>query len=108
MLLVEKCQQTQSFSYSTDYRTSIAFFIYPDGSSQQSEIYVELSTASARKATVRLVDEEGNTLMLAHECFEPGQSRLSYTIRNIEPGTYFFEVTDGFFYQIKELQVSKG
>jgi hypothetical protein len=105
MLLVEKCQKSQRFSYSQDYRTSIGFFIYPEGGSRQNEIYVELSTASARKATVRLVDDRGSVLMQEQERFEPDQSRLTYTIKHILPGTYFFEVTDGFFHQIKELQV---
>lgn len=105
MVLVEKLQRAPYPSLAHDYSSSIGFVIHPAGGCAQEEMYLELSAVAPRQAQVRLTDAQGALLMQEEEHFAPGQERIIYRIQNLCAGTYYFEVTDGFYYQVKEIEV---
>jgi hypothetical protein len=66
---------------------------------------VELSPAQAGELTVRLMTSQGQTLLEEEQWLDPDQEQLIVTVYDLPVGTYFFEVTNGFFHQIKELRI---
>jgi hypothetical protein len=105
MVLVEKLQRSLSQGMAHDYRSSIGFVISPATGCAQDEIYLELYAVEPRQAMVSLTDQTGNLLLREEQTFLPDQERLVYRIQNLAAGTYYFEVSDGFYYQVKEVQI---
>lgn len=106
MISVEK--QLHSRSYPGHNRSSIGFVLYPKGTRKpgwEDELHIELSTVYPEASTVRMVDESGRLLIQEEHHFDTDPGRLVYTVRNLDAGTYFFEISDGFFYQVKELRI---
>lgn len=106
MISVEKHLHTRS--YSGNSRSSIGFIVYPKDTKSiewGEELHVELSTVHPETSTVRMVDDTGNLLMQEEHRFDTSPGRLVYTVRNLEAGVYYFEISDGFYLQVKELRI---
>ncbi|MDX2247300.1 MAG: hypothetical protein SF052_11010 [Bacteroidia bacterium] len=101
MVSVEKKLYPES--HSIQPRSSVGFIVNPDGDSSE-RLRVELSPFDQDESVIRLMDETGNILLQEQQ--EPAQhGRLEFTVSNLDSGTYFFEVSDGFFYQVKEVRI---
>lgn len=85
---------------------SVGFLVYPREQSQADPeaLRVEMGPFHPGPTTIRLTDKWGHLLL--EEAYEPAQSRCLITVHDLEDGTYFFEVNDGFFHQIKEVHIS--
>ncbi|MEO1448551.1 MAG: hypothetical protein AAFV07_03435 [Bacteroidota bacterium] len=72
----------------------------------QEPLQVELQSFDPIHAAVRLTDSQG-TILMEDSCEEeePGR-RMTFAVRHLEPGTYFCEVDDGFYHQVKEIHIS--
>ncbi|MEM7370891.1 MAG: hypothetical protein AAF587_19910 [Bacteroidota bacterium] len=106
MISVEKQLHSRSFPGNT--KSSIGFVVYPKetlDAGWEEEMHIELSTVYPEASTVRMVDESGRLLIQEEHHFDTDPGRLVYTVRNLDAGTYFFEISDGFFYQVKELRI---
>lgn len=92
----------RSFSL-RDFRPTIGFVLRP---THTEEVYrVELSPFLLEDTIIRVLDSRG-TLLLESDSKQPiGDASLEYTVQDVQAGIYYFEVSDGFFYQIKEVRV---
>ncbi|MEZ4825012.1 MAG: T9SS type A sorting domain-containing protein [Bacteroidia bacterium] len=100
MVSVEKKHYPDS--HSTQPRSTVGFIVNPDN--DDAHLRVELSPFAEDESIIRVMDETGNVLL--QEQKEPEHTgRLEYTVSNLNSGTYFFEVSDGFYYQVKEVRV---
>lgn len=97
-------KQTLEDSQVNDYRSSITFVVYPAAVEDSCELVVELTAANPTDSIIRVVDEKGNTLFEEAYYFSESGSQ-TYTIRDLQPGTYFFEISDNFFHQVKEIHL---
>ncbi|MEL6849865.1 MAG: hypothetical protein AAFP92_15190 [Bacteroidota bacterium] len=66
---------------------------------------VEMVSHEAQHSEIRMVDAKGSLILHEKSAFSEAIDRLEYTIRNLVAGTYFFEVYDGFFHQVKEVRI---
>lgn len=97
-MIVER-QTTASISHSPS--PMVKFLIVPSGYSSKERCYqVNLALYKTTNCSIRLSDSGGALLMEETEL-----KNQTYIIRNLGVGTYFFEVTDGFYCQIKELRI---
>lgn len=92
----------RSFSLS-NFRPTIGFVLRP---THTEEVYrVELSPFQLEETIIRVLDS-GGKLILESDSNQPmGQTSLEYTVQDVKAGIYYFEVSDGFYYQIKEVRV---
>ena len=86
------------------HRPSVGFIVNPDEDHPEG-VRIELISHDPQESTIRMLDEWGRTLMQESEGFGNEKNRLEFTVRNLEAGTYFFEMSDGFFYQVKEVRI---
>ncbi|MEO0896484.1 MAG: hypothetical protein AAFY71_08815 [Bacteroidota bacterium] len=81
---------------------SVRFLVYPSQKTQSNQHYqVDLALFNGKSS--RIILSDGNGRLLLEDVEAPQQT---YVIKNLSAGTYFFEINDGFFYQIKELRIS--
>lgn len=105
MLLVERLQRSPHQSFASDYRTSIGFLLNSGSSGSDEEMYLELTALPQRQAVVRLTDQQGHLLMQERETLGSEPPQLIFRIDNLSAGIYYFEVTDGFYCQVKEVEI---
>ena len=98
-------KQTIQDSHVNDFRSSITFVIYPSSIEDSHELVVELSAAGLTDSVVRVLDSQRNILLEEFHFF-PESGSHSYTLRDLEPGTYIFEISDDFFHQVKEVHLA--
>lgn len=92
----------RSFSL-RDFRPTIGFVLRP---THTEEVYrVELSPFLLEDTTIRVLDSRGKLLLESDSNQPIGETSLEYTVQDVKAGIYYFEVSDGFFYQIKEVRV---
>lgn len=103
MISVEKC--TPNRSSSSNYRTSIGFTVNPN-EDQPEGVRVELVSRAPEDSIIRMTDDKGQTIIHDDEGIASESDRLEFTVKNLEPGTYFCEVNDGFFCQVKEVRIN--
>ncbi|RMG57780.1 MAG: hypothetical protein D6722_24415 [Bacteroidetes bacterium] len=86
-------------------QASVGFVVYSQ-SPQAETLRVELGPFQARAATIRLSQADGPLLL--EEAYSPVRhpARLQITLRDLAAGTYFFELSDGFFHQVKEVRIA--
>jgi hypothetical protein len=101
MVSIEK---RETSGYGSAIVGPIGFIVHPEVPDQE-EVRVELSLVQAGNLTLRLIDSQGHRLMEQTEWLDPEQEQLIVTVHDLPVGTYFFEVTNGFFHQIKELRI---
>ncbi|MDX2286375.1 MAG: T9SS type A sorting domain-containing protein [Bacteroidia bacterium] len=100
--------QSPRLGSSTDtVRSTIGFTVHPSrGSSapECEEIRIELNLRDSEDLTIRVTDASGR---LFHEQDPPlrGSCTEEIEVSGLDEGTYYFEVTDGFYYQIKEVRL---
>ncbi|MEL6593255.1 MAG: hypothetical protein AAFP02_08215 [Bacteroidota bacterium] len=89
-------------SFSQNFRPTIGFVLRPTDS---EEIYrVELAPFQMAQTIIRVLNSTGE-LILESQSIEELQASLEYTVQDVQAGIYYFEVNDGFYYQIKEVRV---
>ncbi|MEM8901058.1 MAG: hypothetical protein AAGC85_23310 [Bacteroidota bacterium] len=66
---------------------------------------MELGTFREGNITVSILDEAGNNIHKEKDLQHPNQNALTITMKDLPNGTYFMEVDDGFFIQVKEIQL---
>lgn len=71
----------------------------------QEPLHVELQAFDPQHAEVILTDGEGNILFQETCPLSDTDQRMTYAIRQMHPGTYYCEVSDGFYHQVKEVHV---
>ena len=92
----------RSFSL-RDFRPTIGFVLRP---THTEEVYrVELSPFLLEETIIRVLDSCGKLLLESDSNQPIGESSLEYTVQDVKAGIYYFEVSDGFYYQIKEVRV---
>ena len=94
----------QNHSRSGHSRSSVGFFVNPDQEDPEG-VRIELVSHDPEESIIRMVDETGNLILQEDGGFGDESDRLEITIENVEAGTYFFEVNDGFFCQVKEIRI---
>ena len=102
MVSVEKTSHNENSS--RNYRPSVGFIVNPDDQHPDGH-RIELVTHDVEESIIRMIDETGNTILHEEEGFDEEQNRVEFTVKNLEAGTYFFEMSDGFFYQVKEVRI---
>lgn len=102
MISIEKSVTSRSLS--NEFRSPIGLVVYAQNEPNE-ELWLELNPFDFEASTIRLVDETGKLIIQEAHRFDPSSDRLIFTVKNLKAGTYFFEVNDGFFYQIKELHI---
>jgi len=81
---------------------SVKFLVISSmNSSQEKKYQICLSIHNKGRSKVRLSDAQGKLLME-----EQNPRASAFIIRDLSAGTYYFEVNDGFYYQVKELRIS--
>jgi len=108
MLLVEKLQRSPHPCFAPDYRKSIGFLINTSADSDEEGMYLELAALARREAVVRLTDQKGKLLLQERENLNGAPRQLVYRINNLRAGVYYFEITDGFYYQVKEIEIKEA
>ena len=93
-----------SLSSRSNYRPIIGFVLQP--SHGREALRIELSPFQLSDSTIRVTDSHGHTLMESDQPAEDSQACLEYTIKDLKTGIYYFEVSDGFYYQVKEVRFS--
>ncbi len=68
-------------------------------------MYLELTALPRRQAVVRLTDQQGHLLMQEQETLGHAPPQVIFRIDNLSAGIYYFEVTDGFYCQVKEVEI---
>ncbi|MEM6347573.1 MAG: hypothetical protein AAF927_27040 [Bacteroidota bacterium] len=92
----------RSFSL-RDFRPTIGFVLRP---THTEEVFrVELSPFQINETTIRVLDSCGQLILESDSQQEIGEASLEYTVQDVKAGIYYFEVNDGFYYQIKEVRV---
>ena len=66
---------------------------------------MELGTFREGNISVTILDEAGNNIHKENNLQHPDQKVLTLTMKDLANGTYFMEVDDGFFIQVKEIQL---
>ncbi|MEM7659496.1 MAG: hypothetical protein AAF399_25500 [Bacteroidota bacterium] len=87
-----------------DFRSSITFVVYPSSVEDTHEVRVELSAAGRTDSVVRVMDNRGEVLLEETHYFADMGSQ-TYTLHDLQPGTYLFEIHDEFFHQVKEIHL---
>ncbi|TAE48612.1 MAG: hypothetical protein EAZ89_15095 [Bacteroidetes bacterium] len=107
MIQVEKKRLSRNAS--NDIHAPIGFVVYPENgvpqSCEEEELHVELTSFQPESSVIRLVDNNGRLLLQEDQDPDADADQVIFTIRNIGAGTYFFEVSDGFYYQVKEVRI---
>ncbi|MEL6632903.1 MAG: T9SS type A sorting domain-containing protein [Bacteroidota bacterium] len=99
MISVE--QQTLTTSFYSDFPSAVRFTVYPhQESAHQGRLFIELLPYKLETSEITLSDSKGK-LILQHQ----PQEGANFIVRNLKAGTYFFEINDGFFHQVKELRI---
>lgn len=99
MVSVEKRQYPDSHSS----RSTVGFIVNPE-KEENDNLVVELNPFDPDESTIRVMDETGNVLLHEDQDMEDS-GRVEFTVNNLDAGTYYFEVSDGFYYQVKEIRV---
>ena len=99
MVSVEKRQYPDSHSP----RSTVGFIVNPE-KEENDNLVVELNPFDPDESTIRVMDETGNVLLHEDQDMEDS-GRVEFTVNNLNAGTYYFEVSDGFYYQVKEVRV---
>ena len=102
MVSVRKTNQNRTRS--GNGRSSIGFIVNPDNEAPEG-VRVELVSHDPEESVIRMIDETGNLILQEDGGFGDESDRLEFTVNNLEAGTYFFEVNDGFFCQVKEVRI---
>lgn len=100
MISVEK--NVPNRNSSRNYRTSIGFTVNPNAA---DEVRVELVSNSPECSIIRMTNDKGQTILHDDQGIGEDKDRLEFTVKNLGPGTYFCEVNDGFFCQVKEFRI---
>lgn len=85
-----------------EFRRTIEFLVHPQP--DREPLRVELSPFQFSDTVIRVTDAEGQ-LLLESENSTQSLDCLEFLVENLEAGIYFFEVNDGFYYQVKEVHV---
>ncbi|WNJ17717.1 hypothetical protein [Pontibacter sp. G13] len=101
MILVEKKSISPAFDQDTG---SIGFEIFPKKSVKRA-YKLELSSYRPKDSVVRLLDASGKMLLNERPSAFNETHHFLYIVRNLDAGTYFVEISDGFYYQIKEVRI---
>lgn len=83
--------------------TTIHFILH---SLAQHVSEISLQAYDFQQLTVQLTSRSGDILMTETLDAEDATHRKSYSIPDLEPGTYYCEVSDGFYHQVKEVHIS--
>ncbi|MEO0470483.1 MAG: hypothetical protein AAF206_12735 [Bacteroidota bacterium] len=84
-----------------DFRAPVGFVVTQ---ADAEDLVVELNPVDSDETVIRVVDEEG-TLLLQEQEFNGESNRLEITMEDLDAGTYYFEVQDSFFHQVKEVRI---
>lgn len=107
VILNENCQNCmllvnnpsfQSLPPSLRSKATVRFFIYPQNSAQP--LTLELQRGLKSEAILKVTDQRGQIFL------QKSAAQAQHTLRNLPAGNYFFEINDGFYCQIKELEVT--
>ncbi|MDX1906127.1 MAG: hypothetical protein SF053_03775 [Bacteroidia bacterium] len=101
MFTVEK--KLHQRSPANEFRSPIGFVVTP--ASAGEPVNVELTSIFPELSVIRVMDENGESLLQETVPFDARHTRLEYIMGNLSEGRYYFEVSDGFFYQIKEVRI---
>lgn len=66
---------------------------------------VELGAFRPGNLILRLVDSENTVVAQESDTAIATGQQIIYRVQNLSPGSYFIEVDDGFFIQVKEVKV---
>ncbi len=67
---------------------------------------VELSAYRAQASVLRLLDAQGIEIWREGHLEDPAEFCTEVSIQNLQAGTYYVEIQDGFFHQIRMVQVA--
>jgi uncharacterized protein YxjI len=96
-------KRSLSLANQSDFRSTIGFVVCPPNGHEA--LRIELYPFQISESVVRVTDSRGKTLMETDQSRSESLSCLEYTVEDIKAGIYFFEVSDGFYYQVKEVRV---
>ncbi len=102
MLLAHQ-HQPQSLPFSATTNASICFRIVPDQSKPHISINLNLNRGRNTRTHIKVFSEAGE-LVYEQRDAKPHKRAIIW-IKGLTPGTYFFECNDGFYFQIKELEI---
>ncbi|MEM9986878.1 MAG: hypothetical protein AAF804_17425, partial [Bacteroidota bacterium] len=95
----------QSLPYTQNFRTAIGFMLFSEGSQAHQAVWLELGSSRGKHIHIKVVDSQGTVMFQERQRIKDLGPKLTFSLRNLASGTYYFEVNDGFYYQIKELVV---
>ncbi|MEM6767816.1 MAG: hypothetical protein AAF655_22970 [Bacteroidota bacterium] len=84
-------------------RISISILIKALGEKKYRRM--ELGTFRQGNISIAVLDEARNSIHLEKDLQSNNQNSLTITLSDISHGLYFIEVDDGFFIQVKEIQI---
>lgn len=87
-----------------DSRSSVGFIV--SSRNDKEDLRIELSPFTSEESTIRLSDNEGTVILDDYQEFDESGNRLEITVSDLDEGTYYFEINDGFFHQVKEIRIS--
>ena len=67
---------------------------------------VELTAYNPAASTLRLMDDHGAELWHLDHLSDPSEFRLEVAVRNLNEGTYYVEIQDGFFHQVRMVRIA--
>ncbi len=67
---------------------------------------VELTTYNPSSSVLRLMDDHGAEIWHLDRLSDPAEFRLEVAVRNLHAGTYFVEIQDGFFHQVRTVRIA--
>lgn len=76
----------------------------PANRSQQES--VELTPYDLRASRIRLTNSIGDELWTLEKISDKQEVRLEVDIQNLNEGTYYVEVQDGFFHQVRMVRIA--
>ena len=88
----------------SDSRSSVGFIV--NAGDDKEDLRIELCPFDSEESVIRLSDNEGTVILHDHQEFDENGNRLEITVSDLDEGTYYFEVNDGFFHQVKEIRIS--
>ncbi len=96
-------KQNSSLKSFSAYPSNIEFVLQPHNT--REALRIELSPFQWKGSVIRVTDAQGVLLMESDQDETAASFAMEYTVEDMQAGIYYFEVNDGFYYQVKEVRV---